>query len=221
MFYTYVHYRASDNAPFYVGKGQGRRAFEMNYRNKHWNNVKNKHGVKIEILAEWSTEKDAFDHEKFIISCFKDLGYPLCNQTHGGEGASGLKWSEEAKSKVKGHLRHATPEAKVRISEKTKEAMNRPDVKAKLGIHSIGKKASEETRKKMSEAHKALLTPERIEFLRKQAKDGMTAEVKARISKTITGTKRVKIQCPHCSKLGAANTMSSWHFDNCPERTLQ
>ena len=29
------------------------------------------------------------------------------------------------------------------------------------------------------------------------------------------GIKRIKIKCPHCSILGAKNTMSRFHFDNC------
>lgn len=29
------------------------------------------------------------------------------------------------------------------------------------------------------------------------------------------GLKREKIVCPHCGKIGATNTMSRWHFDNC------
>jgi hypothetical protein len=218
MHYTYVHYRASDGLPFYVGKGKGRRAWSHQNRNQHWKNTCSKHGIKVQIAAEWKTESEAFEHEKFLILCFKDMGVCLVNQTNGGEGASGLKWSEESKKRVHSHKRHASEIAKKKISETTKAAMARPEVFAKLGLHSIGKKASVETREKMSASHKKLLNESRIELLRKQAVEGITPEIRARITKAITGLKREKIACPHCAKEGAANVMYRWHFDNCKSK---
>lgn len=218
MHYTYLHRRASDGVPFYVGKGVGRRAWSSKNRNKHWENTCSKHGFNVEVLAKWPTEAEAFEHEKFLIACFRDMGFSLVNQTDGGEGAAGLKWSEESKNKVKGHQRHATVEAKNKISLATKAAMSRPDVVAKLGLHSIGKKASAETKKKMSEAHKILLTPERIELLRNQVITGITPEIREKINKAITGIKREKIECPHCGKQGAKNVMVRWHFDHCKRK---
>ena len=54
----------------------------------------------MQILSNWNTEKEAFDHEMLLISCFKELGHKLCNQTNGGEGVSGVKFSEERKAKL-------------------------------------------------------------------------------------------------------------------------
>ncbi len=88
MFYTYLHLRESDNKPFYIGKGRGRRAWSHTSRNRKWESTVQKHGLKVEILAEWSVEQEAFEHEKFLISCFRDMGHELSNMTDGGEGVS-------------------------------------------------------------------------------------------------------------------------------------
>ena len=100
MFYTYLHRRASDGQPFYVGKGMGRRAWAAQNRNQHWKNTRAKHGVKVEVLAHWPTEAEAFEHEQFLIWCFKDMGCKLVNQTGGGEGSSGRVVSEATKLKI-------------------------------------------------------------------------------------------------------------------------
>jgi len=99
MFYTYSHQKIDDGKIFYIGKGQGNRAFSENRRNKYWKSIVAKHGFLAEILAVWKTEKEALDHEKLLISCFKDMGYKLANLTDGGEGSAGLKQSEETKAK--------------------------------------------------------------------------------------------------------------------------
>jgi hypothetical protein len=100
MFYTYAHYTPQGRL-FYIGKGQGKRAHRFYNRGAHWASVVAKHGQpKVEILADWKTEQEAFDHEILLIDCFKELGYKLCNQTNGGEGTSGLKLSEEHKTKI-------------------------------------------------------------------------------------------------------------------------
>lgn len=101
MYYTYAHYTPNKNL-FYIGKGNGRRAYIFHKRNNHWNNVVKKHGKpEVQILAHWNTEAEAFDHEKLLISCFKDMGHTLCNMSEGGEGASGPKHSEEFKQRIR------------------------------------------------------------------------------------------------------------------------
>jgi len=101
VYYTYAHYTPNKNL-FYIGKGNGRRAYIFHKRNNHWNNVVKKHGKpEVQILAHWNTEAEAFDHEKLLISCFKDMGHTLCNMSEGGEGASGPKHSEEFKQRIR------------------------------------------------------------------------------------------------------------------------
>jgi len=101
MFYTYAHY-TPEGRLFYIGKGKSeRRAFNFYNRNKHWKNVVEKHGKpKVQVLANWDTEEEAFSHEVLLINCFRDMGYKLCNLTDGGEGSSGRKLSDEHKAQI-------------------------------------------------------------------------------------------------------------------------
>lgn len=95
MFYTYAHYKP-EGGLFYIGKGKRRRAYAMDGRNSHWQNIVNKYGrPHVELLAKWDTEQEAFDHEKLLISCFKDMKIVLANKSDGGEGTSGHKFSEQ------------------------------------------------------------------------------------------------------------------------------
>lgn len=106
MFYTYIHRRASDGRPFYVGNGS--RLDRMSLatgRSVFWTRTKDKHGFRPELVASWPTESQAFEHERFLIDCFRGMGYELCNHTDGGEGASGFKQSQQTKDLRNGKLR--------------------------------------------------------------------------------------------------------------------
>ena len=95
MFFTYAHYKP-EGGLFYIGKGKRRRAYAMDGRNSHWQNIVNKYGrPHVELLARWDTETEAFDHEKLLISCFRDMGFVLANKSDGGEGTSGYKHTPE------------------------------------------------------------------------------------------------------------------------------
>lgn len=89
-FYVYIHSRASDGQPFYIGKGHGNRAFSRSGRNRHWNNVAKKHGVKVNVVKSQITEEESFNLERLFIKSFRLLGIKLCNKADGGEGASGV-----------------------------------------------------------------------------------------------------------------------------------
>ena len=93
-FYTYFHTRNDTGKVFYVGKGKGRRAHEPG-RNPHWKNIVAKHGYTVHFAMTRLSEAEAFEHEKFLILCFKDMGIYLTNMTDGGEGVSGYKHTEQ------------------------------------------------------------------------------------------------------------------------------
>ena len=99
MHYTYAH-SAPNGKVFYIGKGVDSRAFAFSDRSDDWKRAVMHHGgVSIEKLAYWETEKEAFDHEKFLIWCFSDMKNSLVNLTGGGKGPYGMKQSEESKIK--------------------------------------------------------------------------------------------------------------------------
>ena len=145
MFYTYCHTRNDTGKIFYIGKGSRKyRASSKDQRNEYWQNIVNKHGFTSEILAYWDTEKEAFDHEKLLISCFKDMGYKLTNMTEGGEGCS--KPSLETRKKMSlSKIGKTSPRKGAILSIETKE---------KLRKANLGKKMSEEQKKKISKALK-------------------------------------------------------------------
>lgn len=106
-FYVYVHRRLSDNKPFYVGKGSGKRAWQFTgkSRNSYWHRVVNKHGVSVEIVFDNLTEEESFQCEKDTILEFSYFGYPLTNLTSGGEGSSGIKFTDKQRLNITNDLR--------------------------------------------------------------------------------------------------------------------
>ena len=72
----------------------------------HWHNVVAKAGYTPILLANWKTEKEAYEHEKFLIKCFEGS---LVNQSSGGDGNdasgglsfAGRKHTEQAKQKCR------------------------------------------------------------------------------------------------------------------------
>jgi hypothetical protein len=94
-FYTYAYLR-EDRTPYYIGKGQGRRAYKKG-SNETIKLPKDK--SRIIILKKNLTEKEAFKHEIYMIVVFgrKDNGTGILrNLTDGGDGMSGYKHSDEA-----------------------------------------------------------------------------------------------------------------------------
>lgn len=157
-FYTYAHYRP-DNTLFYIGKGKGFRAHAIQNRNVHWQRAVKKYGKhRVEILAYWDTEQEAYDHEKLLIECFKDLGYNLSNISEGGSGImSGLKHSEQTKLKI----------AKA-LTGKAKS----PEHANKARKAFFGKTHTQETKAIISKTHKG----------KKQSAEQIAKRVKSRLA---------------------------------------
>ena len=199
MFHTYAHYKPQGGL-FYIGKGTVKRAYAMDGRNSHWQNVVNKYGrPDVKLLARWDTEAEALDHEILLIACFRDMGVEIVNKTAGGEGLSGYKHTEEAKLKNSlAHIGQVPWNKGVPISDEQRIKLRN----AKLGTvgNRKGKKNDPEHRAKISLANRG----------RKQT---LEATEKARLKKL--GRKQPLVNCPHCNKIGGSYTMPRWHFDNC------
>ena len=149
MFYTYMWLR-EDGTPYYVGKGSGWRAY-----NKHDIGSAPPLGRIVFYIAK--DEVDALDTEALLIWYYgrKDLGTGcLRNFTDGRENPPSWKGRKQSKEHVskriaariaKGNY-SVSPEDRLKISESTKLAMARPEVKEKLGNHCKGKPWSEARR---------------------------------------------------------------------------
>lgn len=189
-FYTYMHRRSDNGAVFYIGKGVGRRAWSKKNRNKHWRHVAEKHGYTVEILAPWSLESHAFEHEKHLIACGRALGWPLVNATDGGDGPSGWSPSPETRAKMRaaGEGRKMPPETKAKISAAHK-----------------GKKFSPEHAEKLRAILRARnATPEQRAASASKKGRSLSAETRAKMSAAATGKKRGPLSPEHVAKLAAA-----------------
>ena len=210
-FYVYEHIRLDNMTCFYIGKGKGERAYELE-RNDHHDNISNMCGHAVLIIKDNLTEEEAFELERDTIEDYVfNLGYGidikgyddydhklphLTNMTWGGEGVSGAnkgrQLSEEHKQKLsESHKgKQLSEEHKQKLSESHKGTHLSEEHKQKIseslkGENSplYGKHHSEETKKKMSESHKGIQAGENNPFYGKH----LSEEHKQKISESLKG----------------------------------
>jgi hypothetical protein len=149
--YVYFHRKSSDGSIFYVGIGNGRRAYKKSYRSELWNRFVSKYGLIVDIVDSGITIEIAKELEIKYINEFGRISNGtgcLVNLTDGGDGRTGYKCSDETKlkiSKANTGKRH-TAETKKIISENT-----------------IKREAWKHLPKHKSESHKKKLSESRIE----------------------------------------------------------
>ena len=97
MYYTYAYLR-EDRTPYYIGKGTGNRAY-VSHRRKNGVDFKPRSENQILILKHFECEKDAYEHEKYLIFLYglKINNGLLINMTNGGDGGGHIKYSNEEK----------------------------------------------------------------------------------------------------------------------------
>lgn len=133
------------NEVFYIGIGTIKRPHSKHNRNKHWKNIVNKHGYKIEILHENLSWNLACEIEICLIKFYgrKDLGLgKLVNMTDGGDGVLGFKHSEKSKlnmkitnkNKVK-KGRICLEETKLKLSKINKEYKHTEKAKRNISLN--------------------------------------------------------------------------------------
>jgi NUMOD3 motif len=156
-FYVYLHCRPNGD-PFYVGKGRGPRAFQLRRsRNAHHQSIVSKYGAdRIGIFVfHCGFERNAMHDERTHIAQLRAEGYELANKTDGGDGFCGGRHTEESRAKISAAMtgnRHSVGRTDGRGRKLTPE---------QLEVHRrvrMGKKASPETRAKMSASHIGLNT---------------------------------------------------------------
>lgn len=154
-YYVYEWIRLDTNEPFYVGKGHSDRWCKLTRgNNKHFNNIVKSKNCAVVILEDDLTEQEAFEYEIYYIDYYFSLGFNLVNLDQGGKGSNNWLYMDEESAKLrKKRMSNALKGRVMSESQKAiiQEAMNRPEVKAKLGSGFRGKHLSEEHRRKVSE----------------------------------------------------------------------
>ena len=146
-YYVYAHYTLDTNELFYIGKGTRGRAFQLcKVRNRFWESIKQKHGVRVEILIDGLGEVSAYMQEYFYIKMFK----PKANFSIGGTDPS-----KEVRIAAAKRMPDSTKKSR---SEALKKRWEDPVFKAetskKISNSLTGKKLSPEHKKKALEALK-------------------------------------------------------------------
>ncbi len=182
---AYVHARpgtANAFGIFYVGKGSSKRArgLSVSQRSTWHGRVVQKYGASNILVGVFpcSTEAVAFDLERGLIKCLRRMGVSLVNATEGGEGASGAKRTEETRKKMS-----------VAISKAKKGKTPSEEVLARLRTMGVGRRFSDETKQKMSEAKKGKPRPPGLltRCWEKRRETPVSAETRERLSRVGEG----------------------------------
>lgn len=127
--------------------------FKRHLRDKHisyktnWINKIGRDNIEIILLEDDITDFNILcEKEIYYIAKYKKLGHKLTNMTEGGDGALGLKFTDEQRMKIS--LNHADVKGnKNPMYGKT----HTDEVKKILKDFHTGSKASDKTKKKMSD----------------------------------------------------------------------
>lgn len=155
-YYVYIHLKKSDFAPFYVGKGKGKRHLVPYSRNQHWTRTVAKHGFISCILHENLPEECALTLERIAIAAYGRAN--LVNLDNGGRSGDGRKMSEQTIQKQR--EKKLTPEHKANVSKALLEYYScnpakphTPEQEAKRLASVAWYKPSEKTKAIMREKH--------------------------------------------------------------------
>lgn len=146
-FYVYAYLR-EDNTPYYIGKGQGKRAW-FHFKNEI---LPPKNKTKIIIIESNLTEIGSLAIERYLIRWYgrKDNNTGILrNKTDGGEGVSGRKYKMSDSHKENLSLVKKGKIPPCVFTRKSYIGQNNPN---------YGKRLSDETKRKISESQKKRLS---------------------------------------------------------------
>lgn len=118
-FYVYIHKKADDLTPFYVGKGKNDRATERYKRSPQWKSVVASHGFVVELAYIGLTEDEAYALEAIEIGRLRERGYELANVCPGGRAALRPDLTEWKKQAIRDFFaEHGRPPSDKRKQER-------------------------------------------------------------------------------------------------------
>lgn len=157
-FYIYEHWRPDTDICFYVGKGKGKRAWDLkNMRNRHFMAVVSKltslgYAVDVRIIANNLSEEEAFQLEIEKIAFYGIDN--LTNMTSGGDGLKNPSKETREKISKSQKLRFQNPEEKKKASLRNSKRVTSDLTKEKISLKFKGRKHSQETIEKLKIAAK-------------------------------------------------------------------
>lgn len=214
-FYVYVYIRdknsktAPAGTPYYVGKGQGGRAWSL-HKSKN-TIIKVPTNNRIVILESNLTETGAFALERRLIRWWgrKDNNTGiLINLTDGGDGISGFIQSNDIIEKRHNSRRQNGNWGNQSLKGKKQS----PEEIARKSERQKGQKHSPERTEKRAAAMRGRKVPAEV-----IAKRLATIAAKGNPQK---GKKQEIITCPYCNVSGGNRVMKRHHFDRCKLRKV-
>lgn len=182
-FYVYCLFRPWNGVPCYIGKGTGKRIQRHwsntaadRHNNQHLANTIRKAGGELPYAILWQgdDEAEAFLWEvRFIEVLGRDAnGGPLTNRTDGGEGPTGLQFTEDAKRAIGRRSKEQWGRQDYRDIQTVRraEVAARPEVKAAKSATFLRLWSDPAYRAKMDVARRGVWTEERRAARSEQAK---------------------------------------------------
>ena len=193
----YIGYRganklpAAEDLPKYRSSSQ--KVKEMGFDNFNW-----------EILAEFQTPEEAYGHENRLIA--ESFDSPLCLNGHYRLANNGKRFrSDTAGPKI------SAKQTGRKLSEETKRKIRDywdDEVREKQRLNRLGRKDSEEAKKRKSEWQLGRTMPQETREKLSKAKQGRKNPRSEEGRRAIAEGSKKTGHCPHCDRYVTLNNLS-------------